>query len=122
MYWQENLGGATGWIDRVVTDEDWRAVELGDLDQDGDLDIIAVGYPNASIGSLAWIENRINEPSQNLPGDLTGDCVVGFSDLNIVVATFGQSGAGVLGDADGDQVVGFSDLNIVLVQFGQSCE
>lgn len=53
-----------------------------------------------------------------LPGDANGDGVVGFSDLNIVIALFGQSGAGLDGDVDGDQFVGFSDLNTVLVYFG----
>ena len=53
-----------------------------------------------------------------LPGDANGDGVVGFSDLNIVIALFGQSGAGLDGDVDGDQFVGFSDLNAVLVYFG----
>ena len=122
MFWQRNNGSVSTWtwVNEEVSGESLWTLASGDFDGDGDTDLFAIRIPNQD--GLAWIENRINEPSQNLPGDLTGDCVVGFSDLNIVVGTFGQSGAGVLGDADGDQVVGFSDLNIVLVQFGQSCE
>lgn len=59
--------------------------------------------------------------STGLVGDANGDCAVDFTDLNYVVATFGESGPGVLGDTDGDDDVDFSDLNNVLTSFGLSC-
>ncbi len=54
-------------------------------------------------------------------GDTNGDNVVNFSDLNAVLASFGQSGAGLPGDIDGDGQVNFADLNGVLSNFGNSC-
>ncbi len=55
-----------------------------------------------------------------IPGDLNGDGVVNFTDLNLVLSNFGSSGTPGMtaGDANGDGVVDFSDLNIVLSNFG----
>jgi hypothetical protein len=39
-----------------------------------------------------------------------------------VLSSFGQSGPGVPGDVNGDEVVNFSDLNEVLSNFGTTCE
>ncbi len=56
-----------------------------------------------------------------LPGDLNGDGVVNFADLNIILSNFGASGApGIPGDANNDGLVNFADLNIVLSNFGAS--
>ncbi len=55
------------------------------------------------------------------PGDTNGDNVVNFTDLNAVLATFGQSGTGLAGDVNGDGVVNFEDLNEVLSNFGLKC-
>jgi hypothetical protein len=55
------------------------------------------------------------------PGDANGDNVVNFSDLNAVLATFGQSGPGLAGDVNGDGLVNFQDLNEVLSNFGAEC-
>jgi hypothetical protein len=59
-------------------------------------------------------------PDASVPGDLNGDGVVNFADLNLVLSNFGTSGAPGMtaGDANGDGVVDFSDLNIVLSNFG----
>lgn len=54
-------------------------------------------------------------------GDVTGDRVVNFADLNVVLSQFGQTGAGLQGDITGDGVVNFADLNIVLSNFGTIC-
>lgn len=53
-----------------------------------------------------------------LLGDLDGSGSVNFADLNAVIATFNQSGAGVAGDTNGDGLVNFTDLNTILVRFG----
>jgi hypothetical protein len=55
------------------------------------------------------------------PGDTNGDNVVNFTDLNSVLASFGQSGPDIPGDVNGDMVVNFSDLNEVLAAFGSDC-
>lgn len=70
--------------------------------------------------------SRIVSNEQPLPGDVNGDRTVNFSDLNIVLSNFGNTGGptGVgnfAGDANGDGTVNFSDLNIVLSNFGRSC-
>jgi agmatine deiminase len=54
-------------------------------------------------------------------GDTDGNGVINFLDLNAVLATFGQSGAGLAGDVDGDGSVTFLDLNTVLSAFGTDC-
>lgn len=53
-------------------------------------------------------------------GDISGNGVVDFADLNIVLGQFGQTGPGLPGDVNGDLIVNFADLNIVLSNFGQS--
>lgn len=52
-----------------------------------------------------------------VPGDADGDGVVGFSDLNAVLAQFGQSGE-LAGDLNCSGVVDFADLNLLLARFG----
>ncbi len=54
-------------------------------------------------------------------GDTNGDNIVNFTDLNAVLSTFGQTGAGLPGDVDGNGTVNFTDLNIVLSNFGNTC-
>ncbi len=54
-------------------------------------------------------------------GDATGDRVVNFADLNLVLSNFGGIGAGLPGDLNGDGAVNFADLNLVLSNFGASC-
>ncbi len=62
-------------------------------------------------------------PGPLCPGDVTGDRVVNFNDLNVVLGSFGLQGmAGyIMGDADADGDVDFGDLNAVLSAFGQGC-
>ncbi len=54
-------------------------------------------------------------------GDTNGDGIVNFTDLNTVLASFGQSGEGLPGDVNGDGIVNFTDLNEVLANFGTDC-
>lgn len=60
---------------------------------------------------------------QVCPGDATGDLLVTFADLNVVLGAFGQTGApgSVIGDLNGDGAVTFADLNAVLGAFGGGC-
>lgn len=58
------------------------------------------------------------------PGDASGDGVVNFTDLNIALSQYGQSGAApgaLLADLDADGDVDFADLNIVLSNYGAVC-
>lgn len=51
-------------------------------------------------------------------GDVNGDTVVDFTDLNTLLTQFGLVGPGLSADVNGDGTVGFTDLNIVLTNFG----
>lgn len=68
--------------------------------------------------TVAWLW-----PAQTCPGDANGDNLVNFTDLNIVLSDYGQTGApgSLPGDLDGNGVVNFLDLNIVLSFFGRAC-
>lgn len=55
------------------------------------------------------------------PGDVTGDGFVDFTDLNIMLSQFGDTGAGLAADLDGDGDVDFTDLNELLSAFGDEC-
>lgn len=60
------------------------------------------------------------------PGDANGDGLVNFTDLNVVLGSFGQTGApgapgAIPGDINADGVVNFADLNEVLANFGAAC-
>ncbi len=55
-------------------------------------------------------------------GDVNGDGVVDFNDLNIVLAEWDTTGpVGTGGDADFDGDTDFDDLNIVLANWGHIC-
>jgi hypothetical protein len=53
-------------------------------------------------------------------GDTNGDGVVDFEDLNNVLGSYNQTGAGLVGDVDDDGDVDFEDLNIVLGSYNQT--
>lgn len=58
--------------------------------------------------------------STRFVGDVNGDGTVNFTDLNIVLAQFGQTGIAIAADVNGDGVVNFADLNLVLSEFGRT--
>ena len=58
--------------------------------------------------------------STRFVGDINGDGTVNFTDLNIVLAQFGQTGIAIAADVNGDGVVDFADLNLVLSEFGRT--
>lgn len=93
------------------------ALTSGDVDGDGVADLVAVG-DSALRGGVGDVKVLFDLPP--LPGDANGDGVVDFTDLNAVLAQFGQAGPSLLGDVTDDGVVDFSDLNAVLVAFGTS--
>ncbi|MBL0921839.1 MAG: S8 family serine peptidase [Phycisphaerales bacterium] len=55
------------------------------------------------------------------PMDVDGDGAVGFSDLNLLLGSFGLNGDGLPGDVNGDGVVNFFDLNLLLGAYGVGC-
>jgi hypothetical protein len=77
---------------------------------------------NDFVAAVAWAQSNLGVDPVECPGDTNGDNVVNFTDLNGVLASFGQSGEGIPGDVNGDGVVNFTDLNEVLANFGAECE
>ncbi len=71
--------------------------------------------------AVAWAESNLGVDPVDCAGDTNGDNIVNFTDLNAVLAAFGQSGEGNPADVNGDGVVNFTDLNEVLANFGLDC-
>lgn len=88
------------------------------IDRDGD-----GFFDRDEIVALSDPSDPNSVPGPACPGDLNGDRVVNFGDLNAVLTAFGLVGMPgyIAGDADADGDVDFSDLNAVLSAFGQSC-
>ena len=63
----------------------------------------------------------VASPLGTCPGDVNGDGVVNFADLNAVLGAFGHLGDVIPGDLDLDGDVDFADLNQVLSNFGVDC-
>lgn len=66
---------------------------------------------------------NIQLPSLSQPcvGDLDGDLVINFADLNILLGNYNQVGAGLDGDLDDDGDVDFADLNTLLGLYNSAC-
>lgn len=75
----------------------------------------------ANTGSDDSDANFAINGTPNCPGDTNGDNDVDFTDLNILLSEFGDTGPGLAADFDGDEDVDFSDLNVLLSAFGDSC-
>lgn len=61
---------------------------------------------------------QLGELATLVPGDLDGDGVVGFTDLLLLAASFGQRGVNQPADLDGDGVVGEADLVLLRELYG----
>jgi hypothetical protein len=98
------------------------SIAVGDVNMDGGLDVV-VGRLTSQFEEAPFSETITALVYQGVPcpGDINADGTVNFTDLNSVLASFGQSGAGVIGDGDCNGTVNFADLNTVLAAFGTSC-
>jgi hypothetical protein len=81
----------------------------------------AIALPLTPTSVFRVLAIRVEDPAPDCSGDTNGDGAVNFTDLNAVLAGFGQAGVGIPGDINGDGVVNFTDLNEVLTNFGGSC-
>jgi hypothetical protein len=63
----------------------------------------------------------VASPESVCPGDVNGDGLVDFSDLNAMLTEFGHLGDVIDADLDLDGDVDFTDLNAVLSNFGVNC-
>ncbi len=108
-------------------------VASGDVNLDGRVDVaLASGFDAASeadstrdaptagaVDVFAGASVTVALPPCD--GDVSGDRVVDFVDLNVVLSIYGQTGPALPGDLNADGVVDFLDLNIVLSEFGSAC-
>ncbi len=92
----------------------------GIIVQPGDAVALRLETPGGS-GEFVGIDLTVTFTAIACLGDANGDNAVTFSDLNIVLSNFGQSGVGLPGDVNLDDEVNFSDLNLVLSTFGTTC-
>ncbi len=96
---------------------------VGDVNMDGNLDVV-VARLTSQYNEAPFSESitALVYEAVPCPGDGNADGIVNFSDLNDVLASFGQTGTGVVGDGNCSGTVDFTDLNTVLSAFGSSCE
>jgi hypothetical protein len=94
-----------------------------DVNNDGYADFIvgATGDDNDGARGGSAIVFCSTELPTPCPGDTNDDDLVNFTDLNAVLAAFGQTGEGLAADLNDDGVVNFTDLNEVLANFGVDC-
>ena len=119
---------------RVIV-EDFLGTQIGDVNLDGVVDGSDESIAMSNLGMEGgWAMGDVNCDGMvtqadidiitgggECPGDTNGDNIVNFTDLNTVLAQFGQSGAALAGDVDGNGVVNFADLNMILSNFGAEC-
>ncbi len=107
--WTQQTPGATGGV---------RAATAGSnaLSFDDDIDLFTEVEP-----TVVTIRGIDIDP--DCPGDVNGDDIVDFADLNLVLGNWGT--AGPVGDVVptlGDGAVNFDDLNAVIGGWGDSCD
>lgn len=69
-------------------------------------------------GSSNWFDSAAFNLTRSFPGDINGDHVVEFSDLNTLLTNYGLPGTFSQGDFDGSGTVDFNDLNLLLTNYG----
>ena len=121
---------AGGVLRSFKLDENNRYIFDPDSPFDG---VATTGVPTMPRSRLDIDYTKIGDPSNadilptdfsgmtvdfTCPADVNADGLVNFADLNIVLTSFGQSGANIPGDTNGDGVINFIDLNAVLTAFG----
>ncbi len=114
---------------RSVTRAAWEAVGApavrvvtGDFDGDGRPDIVTFQDQSVAIGESLPASVLVNAVLPQCPTDVTGDGVVDFDDLNVILTNWGMSGPSWQGgDVDGTGTIDFADLNALLASWDQAC-
>jgi hypothetical protein len=94
------------------------AVPTNGIDSMNDGGVVAPNSPTNYAGATGSVDAS---GGVDCPGDADGDNDVDITDLGLLLANFGQSGAGIPGDVDGDDDVDITDLGILLANFGTGC-
>lgn len=71
--------------------------------------------------AIAYAETQLVPGDETCPADTNGDGVVDSTDLNNLLAQFGDMDEGLSADIDGDGDVDSTDLNNLLAAFGTPC-
>ncbi len=113
-----------------VYDLSWHTFDGGGGVSTGDGYVLAGTIAQPDAGAMASAEFTLQGgfwPGTGVvvvivcPGDVNGDLVVDFTDLNLVLGDYGATGPGLPGDVDGDGDVDFADLNVVLSYYSSVC-
>ncbi len=95
-----------------------------DVDNDGQVDLVTGNAASLVDAAAPSVRTRVNTAAPlNRLGDVDGDGLVGFTDLNLALSAYGSfaGGPGYIRAADfnRDGVVDFLDLNILLAWYGR---
>lgn len=122
------LSGAGGHTIRSFVDAGWALSQSSVLwDGGGAADFNGDGAVDFALVRLRWTpEGALMTElavfdSAPCAGDATGDSVVDFVDLNVVLSDYGRTAVAMPGDLNLDHRVDFLDLNDVLSGFGSAC-
>lgn len=99
-------------------DNDQTTGEIVPFDMDRKARVLFTPYAFDNSG-MPTVDMGAYEHQTTCAGDLNGDRVVDFADLNMILSNYGSGTA--LFDTNGDGRVDFADLNLVLVEFGLTC-
>lgn len=119
-------GGVVNSMDQAQIDSEIASLDGGSQDGDGAVNgsVTVVSFASAFNVHDVTGDGVINSADRAalgpaLVGDLNGDCVVNFADLNLVVSFFNTGNED--GDVNGDGLVNFADLNLVVSNFNVTC-
>ena len=122
LVWHENTDGTGTFADRQVITTNTNGIQsvvTGDVDQDGDLDLISA---SAFDGRISWYQSDAKDSDQRILGDANGDGEVAFADFLLLSANYGKQVDAVWSDGDfnEDGKVDFADFLVLAENFGRT--